>query len=53
MIADALRVTATAAVSDIGRRRANNEDCVLRLDHVPLLAVADVTPRPFPELGAR
>ncbi len=41
MTSASLRVTATAAVSDVGRRRANNEDCVLRLDHVPLLAVAD------------
>lgn len=39
--APAMRLVASAARTDVGRRRANNEDCVLCLDHVPLLAVAD------------
>lgn len=36
-----MRIVETALRTDLGRRREINEDCVLRLDHVPLLAVAD------------
>jgi serine/threonine protein phosphatase PrpC len=34
-------IAAVSSLSHPGRKRVHNEDCLLRLDHVPLFAVAD------------
>jgi serine/threonine protein phosphatase PrpC len=36
-----MRILDSAALTDVGRRRPHNEDCILHLQGIPLFAVAD------------